>query len=170
MTETLQKHEKNHLGIKATPPNGRMSVQTEHSPNGQDLETDDRRVQHVLMLLEESPKHQWEVSDIARMVNLSPGRLAHLFKSEVGVSIQQYLIQIRLTKAKHQLESTFLSIKEIAASVGFRNVTRFTECFKTAVGTTPAKYRKLSGIAQAKSQNGSGDSKKDIALARSANG
>ena len=114
------------------------------------------------MMLEENSKQQWELTDIARIVNLSPGRLAHLFKSEVGVSIQQYLTQLRLKKARHQLESTFLSIKEIAASVGFRNVTSFTECFKTAVGTTPAKYRKQSGIAHANNQ-------KEIALARSAN-
>jgi len=140
-----------------------MGVLIKHSANGYDDRTHDRRVQVVLMLLEESPKQQWELSDIAQIVNLSPGRLAHLFKSEVGVSIQQYLIQIRLTKAKQQLESTFLSIKEIAASVGFRSVTRFTECFKSAVGTTPAKYRKLSGIGHAKT-------KKDQAIARSANG
>jgi transcriptional regulator GlxA family with amidase domain len=150
VTEALQEYDTDRSGIIATPPTGRVSVLTNSSPNGKDNRTDDRRVQLVLALLEESSKRQWELSDIARMVNLSPGRLAHLFKSEVGVSIQQYLCQIRLTKARHQLESTFLSVKEIAASVGFRNVTRFTECFKTAVGTTPAKYRKLSGITHAR--------------------
>ena len=159
----MQEHKSDLLGIKATTPGGRITVQTKHLPNVKDAETDDRRIQLVLMLLEQSPKQQWDLSDIAQLVNLSPGRLAHLFKSEVGVSIQQYLIQIRLTEAKHQLESTFLSIKEIAASVGFRSVTRFTECFKIAVGTTPAQYRKLSGISSAKT-------KKDLAIARSANG
>jgi transcriptional regulator GlxA family with amidase domain len=163
VTEALQEYESDRSRINAAPPHGRRSVPTNKSSNGKDDRTDDRRVQLVLLLLEDSPQRQWELSEIATMVNLSPGRLAHLFKSEIGVSIQQYLIQIRLTKAKHQLESTFLSIKEIAASVGFRNVTRFTECFKTAVGTTPAKYRKLSGIGRA-------NAKKDSALARSAHG
>jgi len=113
------------------------------------------------MLLEQSSERQWELPDIAKIVNLSAGRLAHLFKSEIGLSIQQYLTKIRLLKAKHQLESGFLSIKEIAASVGFRNVTRFTSSFKTAVGTTPAEYRRRPATAHTR--------RKDLAIARSAN-
>jgi AraC family transcriptional regulator of arabinose operon len=126
-----------------------------------DARTHDRRVQLILMLLEESPERQWELPDIAKVVNLSPGRLAHLFKSEIGVSIQQYLTHIRLTRARHQLETSFLSIKEIAAAVGFRNVTRFTASFKTAVGTTPAEYRRRPTLAHS--------SRKDLVIARSAN-
>lgn len=129
--------------------------------NGHRAYTQDRRVQLVIILLEQSSERQWELPDIAKIVNLSPGRLAHLFKSEIGLSIQQYLTKIRLLKAKHQLESGFLSIKEIAASVGFRNVTRFTASFKTAVGTTPAEYRRRPSIAHAR--------RKDLAIARSAN-
>jgi transcriptional regulator GlxA family with amidase domain len=94
------------------------------------------------MLFEDDPQRQWELAEVAKSVNLSPGRLAHLFKHETGTSIQQYLTQIRLVNATHQLESTFLSIKEIAAAAGFRNVARFTSSFKNAVGTTPAEYRK----------------------------
>src|ERR1051325_1570330 len=81
-----------------------------------DSRTHDRRVQLVLILLEEDSQRQWDLADIAQRVNLSPGRLAHLFKREVGTSIQQYLTQIRLAKARNQLESTFLAIKEIAAA------------------------------------------------------
>jgi transcriptional regulator GlxA family with amidase domain len=120
----------------------------------------DRRVELILMLLEESPERQWELADLIKVVNLSGSRLAHLFKNEIGVSIPQYLTQIRLTKAKHELDSGFLSIKEIAASVGFRNVTRFTANFKSAIGTTPAEYRRRPAVTL---------SRKDLAIARSAN-
>jgi transcriptional regulator GlxA family with amidase domain len=102
----------------------------------------DRRIQVVVMLLESNSHKQIAIEDMARSVNLSPGRLAHLFKSEMKVSLQQYLTQLRLAKAKSQLESSFLSIKEIAASVGFSSVTRFVVCFKNLVGATPAHYRK----------------------------
>ena len=134
-----------------------VSVEEMKAPNGciltLDARTNDRRVQLVLMLLEEDSRRQWDLADIAKSVNLSPGRLAHLFKSEVGTSIQQYLTQIRLAKAKHQLESTFLSIKEIAASAGFRNVARFTASFKNAVGVTPADYRRRSSVVPAKTKD-----------------
>lgn len=102
----------------------------------------DRRVHVVVTVLENNSNQQIGIEDLARLVNLSPGRLAHLFKSEMEISIQQYLKQLRLAKAKNQLESGFLSIKEIAASVGFSSVARFVVCFKNLVGATPAHYRK----------------------------
>jgi AraC family transcriptional regulator, arabinose operon regulatory protein len=161
VTELLQQFAGDFSVAEPGSPTRRRDGAIKHSSSGLAVRSGDRRVQLILMLLEENSERQWELSDIARIVNLSPGRLAHLFKNEVGVSIQQYLTQIRLAKAKHQLESSFLSIKEIAASVGFRNVTRFTSSFKTAVGTTPAEYRRLSAMVNTR--------RKDLAIARSAN-
>src|SRR5215831_3001889 len=102
-----------------------------------DTQPRDRRIQVVVMLLERDPHQRLTIEEIARMVNLSPGRLAHLFKSEMELSIQQYVTQLRLAKAKDQLETSFLSVKEIAASVGFASVTRFVGCFKNTIGSTP---------------------------------
>jgi transcriptional regulator GlxA family with amidase domain len=128
---------------------------------GQTVHTQDRRVELILNLIDQDPARQWELSEIAEMVNLSPGRLAHLFKSEISISIPQYLTQIRLTRARQELESSFLSIKEIAAAVGFRSVGRFAISFKTAVGTTPAEYRRRPTTWHSKSRT--------VAVARSAN-
>ena len=102
----------------------------------------DRRIQVVVTLLESNSHKHIAIDDMARSVNLSPGRLAHLFKSEMRLSLQQYLTQLRLAKAKNHLESSFLSVKEISASVGFSSVTRFVVSFKNIEGTTPAHYRK----------------------------
>ena len=121
--------------------------------------TDDRRIQLVLLLLEENSHRQFTLHEAAVRVNLSPGRLAHLFKTEVGISVQQYLTQLRENRAKYQLESTFLSVKEIAAIVGFPSVQRFSTAFKTAVGMTPAEYRRQPNSIRV--------SRKDVAIARS---
>ena len=143
----------------APPRNVRASVRNTELNFSRSL---DRRIQVVVMLLESNSHQQIGIEDMARLVNLSPGRLAHLFKSEMELSIQQYLTQLRLAKAKSQLESSFLSIKEIAASVGFSNVTRFIACFKDLVGTTPAHYRKTFSVM-------SYQSAERLAVARSAN-
>jgi transcriptional regulator GlxA family with amidase domain len=127
----------------------------------QSSRTSDRRVQVVLMVLEDNSQRKLVIQDIAEIVNLSPGRLAHLFRDEMGTSVQQYLTQIRLAKAKRQLESGFLSIKEIAAAVGFCNVNQFTNTFKTANGITPTQYRQLPRSILPE--------RKDLAIARSAN-
>lgn len=75
-------------------------------------------------------------------VNLSPWRLAHLFKSETGMSPQRYLTFVRLQRAKDQLETTFLSVQEIGAAVGIPNPSQFTRSFKAAYGMTPVEYRR----------------------------
>lgn len=108
----------------------------------------DRRIQILVRLLENNLNKQIAIAEIAKLVNLSPSRLAHLFKEEMELSIQQYITQLRLAKAKRQLETSFLSVKEIAASVGFSSVARFVACFKNVVGSTPSQYRKhLSNTA-----------------------
>lgn len=105
--------------------------------------THDRRLLVVLDLINENLRRQLVIRDLASIVNLSPGRLAHLFKSEVGVSPQRYAINVRLEKAKELLESGVLSVKEIASEIGFPNVSSFCRSFKARYGTTPKKYRKI---------------------------
>lgn len=108
----------------------------------------DRRIQIVVRLLENNLDKQIAIAEIARQVNLSTSRLAHLFKAEMELSMQQYVTQLRLAKAKRQLATGFLSVKEVAASVGFSSVARFVTCFKSFVGFTPGQYRKrLSNTA-----------------------
>ena len=102
----------------------------------------DRRVQMVRVLLEGSFHRKLGLREMSKTVNLSPWRLAHLFKSETGMSPQRYLTLVRLQRARHQLESTFLSIQEIGAAVGIPNPSQFTRSFKAAYGMTPIEYRK----------------------------
>jgi transcriptional regulator GlxA family with amidase domain len=94
------------------------------------------------MLIEDNMRRQLVVQDLAVGVNLSAGRLAHLFKSELGVSPQRYLNHIRMERAKELLEDGMLSGKEIAAEVGIPNASRFCRTFKARYGTTPNEYRK----------------------------
>ena len=104
--------------------------------------TRDRRVQVVRVLLEGSFHCKLGLREMSETVNLSPWRLAHLFKSETGMSPQRYLTLVRLQRAKNQLESTFLSIQEIGAAVGIPNPSQFTRSFKAAYGMTPIEYRR----------------------------
>lgn len=103
----------------------------------------DRRVQIVRVLLEGSFHRKLGLRDMSAEVNLSPWRLAHLFKSETGMSPQRYLTLVRLQRAKDHLETSFLSIQQIGAAVGIPNPSQFTKSFKAAYGMTPVEYRKV---------------------------
>jgi transcriptional regulator GlxA family with amidase domain len=106
-------------------------------------QTHDRRVQVVRVLLEGSFDRKLGLRDMGAEVNLSPWRLAHLFKAETGTSPQRYLTRVRLQRAKDQLETSFLSVREIGAAVGIPNPSQFTRSFKAAYGMTPVAYRKV---------------------------
>lgn len=102
----------------------------------------DRRVQIVRVLLESRFHQKIGLREMGQAVSLSPWRLAHLFKSEIGVSPQRYLTLVRLQRAKDRLEHGFLPVREIAVLVGIPNPSQFTRIFKAAYGMTPAQYRR----------------------------
>lgn len=101
----------------------------------------DRRVKKVLEIIEEKLQEKLQVDDLSQSVNLSPSRLHHLFKSELGMPVVQYIKAKRLKQAKELLETSFLTVKEITIRAGFNDESRFVQDFKKAYGLTPAQYR-----------------------------
>src|SRR5438128_12186289 len=61
----------------------------------------DRRVQLVLILIEEHSNRPLTLRGMATVLGLSPWPLAHLFKTQVGIAPQQYLTQMSLTTLEH---------------------------------------------------------------------
>ena len=70
----------------------------------------------------------------------------------------RYLRQLRMERAKHLLESSFLSVKEIAFQVGLNDESHFVRDFKSTYGYSPALYRsqfRSNGSANGHNGNGS---------------
>ena len=102
----------------------------------------DQRVQKIISLIKDDLRKAQPVDDLARVVNLSPSRLNHLFKLAVGVPLSKYVRALRMQRAKELLETTFLSVKEITAEMGYKDESHFVQNFKAAYGSTPAQYRR----------------------------
>lgn len=81
------------------------------------------------------------LAEFAQSVNLSVWRLCHIFKSDVGMPPIRYLRLLRMERAKNLLESSFLSVKEIAFQVGLNDESHFVRDFKSTYGFSPAIYR-----------------------------
>jgi AraC-like DNA-binding protein len=81
------------------------------------------------------------LAEFAQSVNLSVWRLCHIFKSDVGMPPMRYLRLLRMERAKDLLESSFLSVKEIAFQVGLNDESHFVRDFKSTYGFSPALYR-----------------------------
>lgn len=82
------------------------------------------------------------LGDIARFVFLSPSYFTRAFKEEIGLSPINFLLKVRIDRAKELLVDTSLKISDIALSVGFSNQQRFNEIFKKYAKVTPLQYRK----------------------------
>lgn len=102
----------------------------------------DPRIEEVLNRLTQRMQDTHSIDELAKSVSLSPSRLAHLFKEQVGDSIIETLLKIRLRHAAKQLEFTTRQVAEIAADVGFRNPFYFTKQFSAFYGMSPTAYRK----------------------------
>jgi len=101
----------------------------------------DPRVLRVVDYIEANPGKRLALEELAMTMNLSASRLRHLFSSEMGVSPKQYQITIRMEHAKHLMESTFLNVKEVMASVGVSDESHFVRDFEKAFGMPPGRYR-----------------------------
>jgi AraC family transcriptional regulator, arabinose operon regulatory protein len=81
------------------------------------------------------------VGELARAANLSQSRFAHLFHQQVGISPGRYLRRRRLERARLLLQSTFLSVKEVMAAVGYNDPSHFSRDFQRAYGASPRAWR-----------------------------
>jgi len=113
----------------------------------------DRRIELVISRLENDPARAWDTDTLATLVNLSPSRFRHLFKHETGTSPRQYLRELRFRKAETMLATTFMSVKEIAESIGLVSVTHFMKDFKERHGMTPRAYRIAARMAALRSRS-----------------
>jgi len=80
-------------------------------------------------------------ASFATMANLSESHYRSLFKHETGYAPMDYFIRLRIHKACQLLDTTNLSIKEIARLTGYDDALYFSRAFKTVVELSPAKYR-----------------------------
>jgi MbtH protein len=97
-------------------------------------------------------RHGDSVLDLARMAGaarLSRCHVSRLIKHETGVGFATHLRAARVNHAKHLLQSTDLSVKEIAAAVGYTNTNALDRNFKAVTGLTPTSYRHRVFLAQA---------------------
>lgn len=67
-------------------------------------------------------------------------KMQRIFKQIFGKSIYQFAISIRMNEAKTMLSSKEYSVSEVGYSVGYTNLSHFTEQFKKSFGTTPKSF------------------------------
>ncbi|MBR4863004.1 MAG: helix-turn-helix transcriptional regulator [Oscillospiraceae bacterium] len=81
---------------------------------------------------------------LAEAAFLSYVQFSRRFKAAMGMTVQTYISEMRLKKAKQLLSDSDISIKEIARSCGFANEYYFSNFFKAHQNTSPTEFRTLT--------------------------
>ncbi len=101
----------------------------------------DPRIRLILEQIAADPGGSFRIDDMACEVALSPSRLSHLFRREVGDSIGNVVMATRLRKAASLLEFSDRSVGQIATDVGFSSPYYFSRQFRARFGIAPTAYR-----------------------------
>lgn len=92
--------------------------------------------------LEQNPDHDWKQPEMAARCGCSPTHLVRLFHRYFHTTPRQFLIDLRIQRARQLLADETFSIKEIAAAVGYDDALNFSTCFRKRFGVSPREYRK----------------------------
>jgi len=97
-------------------------------------------VEHALQFIAANYPHI-KVADIASYIGINRSYLTSVFKKELEVSPQEYLVNYRLQKAAKLIKTTNLSIQNISTQIGYENPFNFSKIFKIKYGICPKNYR-----------------------------
>ena len=82
------------------------------------------------------------LEDLAKLVFMHPNYLSQVFKNEMGENLVDYIIRIRVERAKELFKNDDLKLYEVAEKVGYRDFRYFSQLFKKCTGLLPSEYKK----------------------------
>jgi DNA-binding response OmpR family regulator len=81
------------------------------------------------------------LQELARQVGTNERKLNALFKQRVGLTVFDYLLELRLGHARRLLEASTQQVQQIADNVGYLHAGDFTRAFTRRFGVSPRQYR-----------------------------
>jgi AraC-like DNA-binding protein len=92
-------------------------------------------------ILAEAPSKPHRIRDIASTLAVSPFHLAHVFRRHTGVSIHQYVLQLRMAHAAARLAAGETNLSRLAIDLGFSSHSHFSAVFRRYFGASPTAFR-----------------------------
>jgi AraC family transcriptional regulator len=107
-----------------------------------------RALERVKEAVALAPSRRWNVARLAKIANLSPFHLCHVFRETVGTSIYDYVLQERLAHTLDAVLDCGDDLTAIALDAGFASHSHFTARFRSFFACTPVALRRSAKAAQ----------------------
>jgi two-component system, response regulator YesN len=111
-------------------------IATEAGPDSKDI------VQNALTLIENEYMTDISLNYIADKLHVHKSYLCRLFKDEVGENIMQYILDMKIKRAKYLLANSHMKLYEISDSLGFTSQQYFSYVFKKQTGSSPNEFKR----------------------------
>jgi transcriptional regulator GlxA family with amidase domain len=111
------------------------------------ISTRDPMVMRALLLMQQNIDNPLSVTELARRMGNSKRQLERHFRAALGASPQAAFLQIRLTLARHLIETTDKSVAAIAVECGFCDSSHLSRMFRQRFESTPHEIRKKTPSA-----------------------
>lgn len=102
-----------------------------------------RAVERVKEAVGTAPTRKWSIAELAKIANLSPFHLCHIFRRTTGTSIYGYILHERLALTLDAVLEDGEDITGIALDAGFASHSHFTARFRRFFGCTPTALRRM---------------------------
>jgi two-component system response regulator YesN len=103
-----------------------------------------RVVRQACSFIDDNLGHKLTIAQLAKTLFISENYLCLLFRQETGRTINDYITQRRLHRARELLSTTPMYINEVAKAVGYQDATYFSRQFKKAYGVTPFDFKEMA--------------------------
>lgn len=101
------------------------------------------RIHSIIKFIQNNLDQPLSIEQLAKQVGLSSTHFRRIFSKATGMTTHQFIMHMRLKKARELLTNTDMPMIQISTSLGFHSQSHFTACFKKMHAVTPARYRRL---------------------------
>lgn len=98
-------------------------------------------VKHAVEYMTYHYDEKLKINDLADFIGINRSYLTSSFKKHMGCSPQEFLINLRVEKAKSLLKKTDMSINAVSNAVGYPDQLAFSKVFKQHCGMSPRMYK-----------------------------
>ena len=102
-----------------------------------------RPIRDARRYLQEHYNETVRLEDVTEQLGFNSAYFSTLFKKETGKTFSEYLIELRISRARNLLTDTSDPVADISEQVGYTDLKYFSKIFKRKTGLTPSEYRKL---------------------------